>query len=145
MECKNLFLQFNILILFVPNLLFKHFNIFLQGNKLIPPALNLLSERLNLCLLRSNRLILENDIIDSKYHQLTVFPIPTPRVILYEFLKTFQRFPIILLLIPGMRINDTHLEKNPVSRRGIFYNNLLIFAQRSLVVPLAEKIIRFFK
>src|SRR5450631_2239508 len=130
MECKKLFL---------------HFNIFLQGNNLISPALNLLSERLNLCLLRSNRLVFDNDIIDSKYHQLTVFPVPTPRVILYEFLKTSQRVLIILLLIPGIGINNTHLEKNPVSRSGILFNNLLIFAQRGLVVPLAEKIIRFFK
>ena len=38
-----------------------------------------------------------------------------------------------------------HFEKHPVSRCGIFFNNLLICAQRGLVVPLAEKIIRFFK
>jgi hypothetical protein len=42
-------------------------------------------------------------------------------------------------------MDDPHLEKDPIPRRGIFFNNLLIFAQRSPVISPAEKIIRFFE
>src|SRR5208282_2460424 len=112
---------------------------------LIPLALSLLPERRNLCLLRNNRLILDSDIIDIKYHQLTILPVPALRVITYEVLKTFQGFLIIFLLIPGMSVNNTHLEENPVSCRGIFSANLPVFAQRGFVVSMVEKIIRFFE
>jgi len=92
-------------------------------------------------LLRSNYFILDEDIIDLKYHHLAVLPVFTIRVIPYEFLKTFQGLLIVFLFVPGMGINNTHLEKNSVRYRGIFLKNLLIFAQSGRVICPVEKII----
>ena len=64
----------------------------MQRDDLILLALDLVLERFDLHLLRSYRLILESDIPDIKYHHLAVLPILALRVILDEFLKTFQGF-----------------------------------------------------
>jgi hypothetical protein len=79
--------------------------------------------------------------MDLKYHHLAVLPEFTIRVILYDFLKTVERLLIVFLIVPGMGINNSHLEENSVRYGWIFLNNLPVFAQRLLVFSLVEKII----
>ena len=81
--------------------------------------------------------------MDLKLNHLAFPPVFTVRVLPYEFLETFQGFLIIFVFVPGMGINNAHLEKNSVRCRGMFLQDLLIFGQGSLVFPLVEIFICF--
>ena len=79
--------------------------------------------------------------MDLQDHHLAVVPVFTIRVILYDFLKTVERFLVVFLRVFGISIDNPHLEENAVLDRRIVGNKLLIFTQGRPVVSLVEKLV----
>ena len=101
----------------------------LQSRDLILLACQRLPGTRQRCLLGGHFFILEDDVMDLQDHHLAVVPVVAVRVVADDALETFKRFPIVLMHVMGIGMDNPHLEENAVRNLGMVFDNLGVFFQ----------------